>query len=83
MWVSDLPGVVRKAQSYWINVSFTIKKSRFISSPARELTDVAIRADNRVLMKMMIKNLMLFPFSGVIVIPINFNSSWLCVLLPP
>ena len=48
----------RKAQYYLINVSFTVKKSRLISSPDREPTAVATSADNRMPIKMMKRNLM-------------------------
>lgn len=50
-----------KAQYYWINVSFTVKKSRWISSPDKEPTAVATSADNRMPMKMMKRNLMKRP----------------------
>lgn len=61
MLVYELSG--GEAQSYWINISFTVKKSRLISSPDREPTAVATRPDNRMPIKMMRRNLMMFPFS--------------------
>jgi hypothetical protein len=56
--ILELSGLGRKAQYYWINVSFTVEKSRLINSPDREPTAVATSADNRMPMKMMKRNLM-------------------------